>query len=301
MTGFIFWRYVTMNQFTRRHVLTVMAVAFVMLASKRGSAGSLDNYDRVQNGMSQSEVESLLGKGTEEGSSTHDAYIGIGLPVSLLVTRPHAISLVSTMPEKVAADIAALSEAAAVCPCLVSFETVDEFGNDPMLIQGWPTGNYRFGDLKPIAGELLSNKDRDRRAVIVGQELAKLKSVKVADTLTIADEKFHVVGIFTSKVDLENGMMIMLLPEAQKTFGQSGNITGCNVNLKDDSKENVDRVAKIIETTIAEANGLKGKLRARPPDQVERTISMVCWKDATRVVCITFVGGKVALKALVRL
>lgn len=296
-----------MRLFGRRKVLTVMAVAAFMLASNCGRAGSLDNYHKIKNGMRRAEVESLLGKGTEEASDIVDVNRSVDSRVSLIVARKEAISVFSTtMPEKVATDIAALQEVAAVGPGLLSCVSVEELGSDSLGIEAWPVGNHRFGELKAMAGEILSEKDRGQRAVIVGKELARLKSVKVGDTLTISDEKFHVVGIFASASDVENRMLVMLLPEAQKLFGFSGKITACTVNLKDNSSENVDRVGKIIETTIAEANGLKRKLRARPPDpffqyNAQTKMSMVCWKDKKQVVCITFVNGLVALKALVRL
>lgn len=291
-----------MALFRRRDVLVVMAVAALMWASDCGRAGGLDNYDKVQNGMNRGEVESLLGKGTEEASDSINVNRSIDSRVSLVVTRRDTISVIfSTMPEKVAVDIDALPEVAAVCPGLVYCCSVEELGSDPLLIEAWPAGNYRFGELKPVAGKILSEKHRGQRAVIVGKELAKLKSVKVGNTFTIADEKFRVVGIFASTSDMEDSMVLMLLNDAQKTFGFSGKITGCTVNLKESSSENVDRVAKIIETTIADANGLTGKLRARRPEHTQSRISMVCWKDGRRVVCITFVGGNVALKALVRL
>ena len=296
-----------MKRLSRREVLTVMAAAAIILASDCGRAGSLDNYSKVQNGMSQGEVESLLGKGTEEASNTVDANKNIDSRVSLIVTRSDVISAANaTMPEKVAADIEAMPEVAAICPGLLSCNPAEELGSEPLVIEAWPAGNYRFGELKAMAGEILSEKDRGQRAVIVGKELAKLKSVKVGDALTIADEKFHVVGVFASTSDMENGMLLMLLPEVQKLSGHHGQITGCTVKLKDNRAENVDRVARIIETTLADANGLKGKLRSRRPEQsagmnTRAKISMVCWKDGKRVVCITFVSGRVSLKALVRL
>ena len=277
-----------------------MAAAALVLASGCGGAGGLDNYNKVQDGMSRGEVESLLGKGTEEASNTADVNISDDSGVSLVVTRNGALSSNTTMPEKVAADVKALPEVAAICPGLVSFNPAEELGDEQLLIEGFPAGSYPFGELKPIAGEILSERNSGQRAVIVGKELAKLKSVKVGDTLTITDLTFHVVGIFASASATENGMAMMLLPEIQKLSGHPGQITGCTVKLKNNRAENVDRVAKIIETTIADGHGLQGKLRARPPEHTQAKILMLCWKDGRRVICITFVGGKVAVKASVR-
>ena len=117
----------------------------------------------------------------------------------------------------------------------------------------WPfkaglAGNYMFGQIKPTSGEVLGEKHRGQKAVIVGEELARLKSVKVGNTLTISDEEVpRIVGVFKSEADLENSMIIMLLNDAQRTFGQAGRITGCTVTLKDKSPEGVEAAMQKIE------------------------------------------------------
>jgi putative ABC transport system permease protein len=144
-----------------------------------------------------------------------------------------------------------------------------------MVVQGWQAGNYMFNEIKLVSGEILSEKNQGQRVVIVGKELARLKSVKVDDEITISDEKYKVAGIYESVADIENGMVIMLLDQAQKAFGKKGEITGCTVRLKDNSLENVQATAAIIETQIAEQNHLKSKLKARPPDQFVQSNSQI--------------------------
>ncbi len=190
--------------------------------------------------------------------------------VSLMVTRKDSLALLNTtMPEKVVHDIEALDGVEATCPGLLSVNPIDELGSEPVGIQGWPAGNHMFHEIKLVSGEILSEKNRGQKSVIVGQELARLKSVKVGDTLSIGGdgEKYHIVGVYQSVADMENGMVIMLLEDAQKAFGEAGKITGCTVKLKDNSPENIEAMGKRIETQIAEQNNLKGKLRAKPPDQ----------------------------------
>jgi putative ABC transport system permease protein len=140
-----------------------------------------------------------------------------------------------------------------------------------MIIQGWQAGNYMFKEIKLVKGEILSESNRGQRAVIVGKELARLKSLNVGDELTISDEKYKIAGVFDSVADIENSMVIMLLDQAQKAFGKAGEITGCTVRLKDNSPKNIASMATIVETQIAEQNHLKNKLRARAPDQFVET------------------------------
>ncbi len=291
-------------------VLPVAAVlVFAMFAgygsqSEGSSPINLDNFNRIHDGMSRKEVESVLGKGTVQDNGVSKRIEGRASQVDLIVAQKNALSpLSSTIPEKVAHDIESLPGVQRTCAGLLDFVYVGELGSEPIAIQGWPVGNYMFGQLKATSGEILAEKHRGKKAIIVGETLARLKSVKVGDSLTISDVKFRVVGVFKSDLDLENAMIIMLLDDAQRTFGQAGKVTGCTVTLKDKSPEAVAATKMIIETQIVEKNNLKGKLQVKPTDQFAyklNKMSMV-WKDGTRVVFVGFLADKVILKAQVGL
>ena len=217
-------------------------------------------------------VVALVGLSDGFNRSMLKQYIDRG--VSLIVTRNDSVSLLNTvMPEKVAHDIEALPGVVATCPGLLSINPIEEIGSDMIGIQGWPAGNYMFREITLVSGEILSEKNRGKKTVIIGQELARLKSLKIGDTLTIggSDDKYHIVGTFKSVEDLENGMVIMLLDDAQKAFGQSGKITGCTVRLSNNSPENIGAISKAIEAQIADQNNLNGKLRAKSPNQFVET------------------------------
>ena len=164
-----------------------------------------------------------------------------------------------------ATEIEKLDGVAATCAGLVDFQAIEDFGQEPVGIQGWPAGNYMFRELKIIAGDSLSDKDLGSKGVVVGNTLATVKSLKVGQVLTISGIEFHVVGIFESAEDLENGMIVMLLGDAQKVLGKAGKMTGCTVKVKDTSPEGIDKVRAEIEGPVAAACGLAGKIRAKSP------------------------------------
>ncbi len=155
------------------------------------------------------------------------------------------------------------------CAGLVDFQTVEELGTEPVGIQGWPAGNYMFHELKITAGENLSDKNIDSKSVIVGSTLANVRPsvVKVGQTLTVNGTEFHIVGIFDSGEDLENGMVVMLLGDAQKVLGKVGKITGCTVRIEDTSERNIAAIRDQIEGPVAAAHGLTDKIRAKSPSE----------------------------------
>lgn len=200
----------------------------------------------LSNGLSKSMLKLYLDRG-----------------VSLIVTNKGSVSpLASTIPAKVAKEIEKVPGVTDTCAGLVDFQTVEDFGQEPIGIQGWPAGNYMFRELKIIGGESLSDRDPGSKGILVGSNLASVKKLKVGQTLTLSDEKFHIVGIFEGE-DLENSMIIMLLDNAQKVLGKLNMMTGCTVKLKDTSDASIAAVREEIEGPVADRCGLSGKLRTR--------------------------------------
>ena len=241
-TTFIF-RNVLRRRIRSTLTLTGMAVAVTFVVVLVGLA----------NGLSKSMLKLYVDRG-----------------VSLIVTDKGSISPISgTLPAKLATDIEKLPGVVTTCPGLVDFQTVEELGTEPVGIQGWPAGNYMFRELKMIAGENLSDRNIDSKSVIVGSTLANVRPsvVKVGQTLTVNGTEFHIAGIFDSAEDLENGMVVMLLGDAQKVLGKAGKITGCTVKVKDTSEASIAAIRDQIEGPVAAANGLTDKIRAKSPGE----------------------------------
>jgi hypothetical protein len=189
--------------------------------------------------------------------------------VDLIVTRRSVNPLGGTLPDKFAAEIEKLEGVSAVCAGIVDFQTIEEFGADPIGIQGWPAGNYMFRELKiKEPGRNLSEQDRGKNNVLIGSTLASIKHLRLGQTITLSDQRFQIVGVFESHEDIENAMVIMLLPDAQKVMGQHGKITGCKVYLKDPSPDHIAAVRAEIEGPLAEKLSLQGLVQARASAEV---------------------------------
>ena len=138
----------------------------------------------------------LVGLANGLSKSMLKLYVDRG--VSLIVTDKGSVNPLSgTMPEKVATEIEKLDGVAATCAGLVHFQAIEEFGSEPVGVQGWPAGNYMFRRVED---------PRRRKSIGPGswqQERCRwealwpsVKSLKVGQTLTIYGKKFHIVGIF---------------------------------------------------------------------------------------------------------
>ncbi|MGD0898347.1 MAG: FtsX-like permease family protein [Thermoguttaceae bacterium] len=215
--------------------------------------------------------------------------------VTLIVSRCDTVNLLTgTMPEKTADEIAQLPEVKDVGAGLVDFTALEDLGNEMIGVQGWPAGAYTFDDLKILKGESLSEKDHGKHNIIVGCKLADIKKVAVGSTLSMSDEKLHVVGVFQGASPTVDGMIILLLEDAQHVLGKTGVITGCTVRLKDPSDENIKSARAAIEGPVAAKFGLKGKISAMAPEQFvdnnnqARFIKAMAW--AVTVIALIICG-----------
>ena len=246
-----------------------------------------------------SAVVALVGLADGLGKSMLKLYVDRG--VSLIVTRSDAVSpLNSELPASVAAEIEKLDGVAATCPGLVSFNTIEECGTDPIGVQGWPPGNYMFEQLQMLpGGRNLTAEDRGKKNVVIGETLASVKHLEVGQTLTVGasdDDKFRIVGIFKTEEDLENGMVVMLLEDAQKAAGKIGRMTGCTVKAKDTSEAGVKAIQAQIEGPIAAKCGMPGKIRAKNPNDFVsqnsqvRMVSGFAWMTSSVALIIGGIG-----------
>jgi putative ABC transport system permease protein len=218
-------------------------------------------------------VVSLVGISDGFTQQMLDLYQGHN--VALVVSRADAANpLAGNLMQAVGDEIAALPEVGPdnVCPGLVDVVSIEDLGLNNVLMQGWPVSAYMFREVTLLDGQRISEDFHPKKAVMLGKNLAKNTALKAGDKINLGGIDHTVVGVFESFSDLENSMVVMSLPDAQKQLGKPNLITGCSVRLKelDPPEEVVKSVRNEIEGTIAAKLGLKGKMRAAPPAEMLR-------------------------------
>ena len=136
--------------------------------------------------------------GLADGLSKSMLKLYVDRGVSLIVTRTDSVSPLSvTLPVEVAKDIEKLDGVAATCAGLVDFHAdrrIWRAGGH----SGLAAGELHVRRVDDASGRKLSDQDPGSKNVVVGSTLADGQVGKVGQTLTISDEKFHIVGIFKS-------------------------------------------------------------------------------------------------------
>ena len=138
-----------------------------------------------------------------------------------------------TMPEAISHDIAALDGVAGVAPGLVHIASFENLGLYNINLQGVPPDSFIFRDYKILQGELLSEKFRGKRGIMLGRSVAEAIKKKVGERINVyPDEEYQVVCIFETGSPIENAGMVILLEDMQKLENKPGLITGCSIKLK---------------------------------------------------------------------
>jgi putative ABC transport system permease protein len=188
--------------------------------------------------------------------------------VALIITRIDTFSPVgSTMTQKVGEALPGIPGVAGYCMGLLEFTQIEDFGSEMVTLQGWQPGAYMFNELKIISGTGLTEESRGKNMILIGAKIASIKNVKVGDEINMGEVKHKVAGIFQSSEDMENGMIITFLEDAQKITGKIGLITGCTivVDKEHNNPASIAAIASEIDGPIAEKCKLKGRIAAKQP------------------------------------
>jgi putative ABC transport system permease protein len=94
-------------------------------------------------------------------------------------------------------------------------------------------------------------RDPQERAVALGALAAELIGKKVGDRVTIGSFEFSVTGIYESTAFVENGALLMTLPQAQHLSDKAGKVNILNVKLDESAVE-------------ADANEIRERIRSIP-------------------------------------
>ena len=261
-----FYQFVLKNVFRRRvrSALTMTGMAMAV--------GTVVALVGISDGFKKSFVELYQNRG-----------------VDLIVSLRGLSQLNGVMPEAIYHDIAALPEVAGVAPGLLNTVDFESLGFYHKLLQGWPLESFMYKKTAMIEGEVLSEKHRGKRGIMLGKSLAEAFKKKTGDIFTVeAGEDFHVVGVFDSFNPMENEGMVILLEDMQELYpSKKGSITGCTLILKacPDNDQVREHVRHQIENEIALKYRMKGQIQATPAQELAQSAMQL--KAATAMAWIT--------------
>lgn len=191
-------------------------------------------------------VVALVGVASGFERSFGELYRDLG--VDLVVVRAGGRQrLTSTLDERMGEQIKALPGVKDIITGLADVVSFDEYGLYGVLVQGWIPETRSFDHIQIIEGQNL--RRTDKKAVLLGEILAKNLGKKVGDSLKIfEDEGFKVAGIYKSTNVFEDGAMVMPLAQLQALMDRPGQVTGFNIVVKDRTdKAGIERLKRQVE------------------------------------------------------
>jgi hypothetical protein len=174
--------------------------------------------------------------------------------------------LTSVLDEGLGKKIAKIRGVADVVPGLVDFTSLEELGDDAIVVNGWEAASRLMKDLEILPGGR-PLKAEDKHCVLLGERLAADLEKRVGDTTSLYDtEKFKVVGIFRSRRVYESRTMVMLLADLQRIMGRKDQVSGFAVFVEHpDDKAEVNRIIKAINELGPKANARSTEMAAAGP------------------------------------
>jgi putative ABC transport system permease protein len=137
-------------------------------------------------------------------------------------------------------------------------------GNDlQSIVFGWLPGTFQFEKLTLQNGRLLQTGDD--KVAILGSVMAKNLGKDVGDDIELLDEKFKVVGVFSTFNTFENGGIVLPLHAMQKLLLRRNSVSGFAVIVDNTANIPIEKLCQQIEEIRLETNNIR--MQARPTQE----------------------------------
>jgi ABC-type antimicrobial peptide transport system permease subunit len=183
-----------------------------------------------------------LAEGLQAG---YDSFL-TGNQADLVLSQPDAFDIsMSAVDEKIADDIATMSEVTAVSGMLqglVQTESVPFF-----FVFGYSDDSFMLSRFQIVDGVGLDSREAEQAhgtPVILGGSAADTLNKKPGDTLRIQESVFRIVGIYETGQGLEDSGAVLPLRDAQQLLGRQHQVSIIYIQLKDTS------LSERIETRV---------------------------------------------------
>lgn len=233
-------------------------------------------------------VVSLVGIANGFKDSFMEFYQGVDIDM-VVVRSGSQRRLTSTLDESLSSKIATLpgvKEAVGGLADVVSFPDVNLF---VVPVSGLPTDTSVFDHFRVLEGERIG--DPAKPSVMLGVTLADTLQKKVGETVEVVEEEpFNVVAIFESDNVLENGSMIVSLPQLQRIMGREGQISGVSIVFEEGvSSEQANDISAAILKMESGLSARTTQEHVESLSEIQVAVAMA-WLTSTVAILIGSLG-----------
>lgn len=164
----------------------------------------------------------------------------------LVVTKITSQSpLAASFDGSIKADIVRLPHVDQACGLLSDLVSIEDAPT--MLVFGWELDGFLWHHLSLVAGRWPANNAEN--AVVIGSVAAGILNKSVGSPIHIETGDYTVCGIFESGALVENGAVIMALPQLQSITDNPGRINFLNVKLSPGTTpEEIEELRRTIKS-----------------------------------------------------
>ncbi|HMB04630.1 MAG TPA: ABC transporter permease [Isosphaeraceae bacterium] len=208
--------------------------------------------------------------------------------IDLVVVRAGVSDrLTSNLDEKVGDELRRIKGVRALAGSLMDVVSFEEANLVSVLVNGWEPGSLLFRGIRVLKGRAL--REGDAKAALLGRVLALNLGKDVGDTVDVAGEPFHVVGIFESDSLFENGGLVVPLAELQRMMGRKGYVSGFVIEADEPDRAGVEMLAHRIESQIPGVAAVPARDFVRSDIQI-RLVKAMAWATSVIALVLGSVG-----------
>ncbi len=202
---------------------------------------SLLTLSGIAIGISAVVALSSIAWGFQRSWERADSARGADLILMKVTTRdPMGAPFDATLRDEVM-RLPKVTQTAGLLSDLVSIED-----SAPVLVFGWERDGFLWRHLKLVEGRW--PKDDEENAVVIGSVASSIMNKTLGSKIHIEAEDFTICGVFESDAIIENGCLVMALPQLQRVLDKPGKITYLYLKVAPDiTPAEVDGLRKTIK------------------------------------------------------
>jgi putative ABC transport system permease protein len=174
--------------------------------------------------------------------------------IDVIVSNMEGGMMPKAFDETIRDRIAEIPDATEVTTVLMQMLSVEDA--PMMMVSGREWGGFTWDQIKVVEGRL--PKDEKEQVVVLGTLAAEVLNKKVGDRLQIETGDFEIVGIVDGQSVVENGAVLLALPQFQEVSGYQERVNFIDIRVAEGADEQrIDALCENIEKAFPELRAVK--------------------------------------------
>ena len=206
--------------------------------------------------------------------------------IDVIVSNMEGGMMPKTIDETIRDRIAAFPEVSEATTVLMQMLSVEDA--PMMMVSGREWGGFTWEKLRVVEGRM--PHDAAETAVVLGTLAAEILRKKVGDPIQIETGEFTVAGIVDGQSVIENGAILLALPQFQAVSGHEGKVNFIDIRVPSGAgEEQILALCRRIEESFPELRAVKSR-EVVATSQGFRIARAMSWSTSLLAIAVGILG-----------